>query len=368
MTSAPASSSKFFDRIDSIDRYLYGRKMKNFVIGSILVVIVMPLLDELMEVPYDRLTYYTMLFFFFYTLLLILAWVSSLRDENGKWAWKPIQSRLVTYYHILKNTARATKTNSRDEKFYRVASVMIIGAVCWKATQNLSVFVRKPLENIFDDRIDKLRNFESITRHWYGPVLIIGIGIMIYLIRTNPQILSRIKKELRQFFGNRANTWSNPSESLSIKINQDHMEKVLAGSTSQKFNQFIAALQSWKPRNFRYECEYQNSLYEHLEMVLPDSKIDTEYPIADPSRNFKGRIDIVIDETILIEMKRDSSAGAVQRAQGQIQVYSGVWSNRGPVILLLCDHEYEKAKASYAPVMLDLHKLSRPALTIVQAN
>ena len=97
---------------------------------------------------------------------------------------------------------------------------------------------------------------------------------------------------------------------------------------------------------------------------MPDATIDSEYPLKKFSGR-KGRADIVINDTILIEMKRDSSAGAVQRAQGQMAEYSVLWQNKGPVILLLCDYNFDHARAVYSSLMEDQAKLGRPVLTIV---
>jgi hypothetical protein len=93
-----ATSSKFFDTIDNIDRYFYGRKMKNFILGSISVLLIAPLLDELLEVPHDRLTYLSTWIFLIYAIIIFLAWISAWRDDNGMWSWKRAKSRLGTYY------------------------------------------------------------------------------------------------------------------------------------------------------------------------------------------------------------------------------------------------------------------------------
>jgi hypothetical protein len=45
--------------------------------------------------------------------------------------------------------------------------------------------------------------------------------------------------------------------------------------------------------------------------------------------------------------------------------YSEAWKNKGPVILLLCDYNYEHAKTAFSSAMQDLLKLERPVLTIV---
>jgi hypothetical protein len=90
-----------------------------------------------------------------------------------------------------------------------------------------------------------------------------------------------------------------------------------------------------------------------------------EYPIGSSSLANRGRADMVINNTILIEMKRDGSAGAIQRAKGQVQTYSDIWKGKGPVILLLCDYDFEHARLAYSPTMNDLAILQRPVMTIV---
>ena len=374
---AVSSTSKFFNVIDSIDRYFYGRKMKNFILGSIIVLIVAPILDEFLEVPHDRLTHLATFFFFFYVVVLFLAWISAWRDDQGKWTWACAKSRLRTYYEVFKDAAQETKTNSRDENLYKWGWRLVFGGLCWKACQNLSVFIRKPYESLFHTYAKRLRGFETLTKHWYWVTIIIGIGIMVYLFRTNHSILHRIKKDLLQLFSIKRGINSGYNNDL-IKIDADklvvtaksdgHISEIAVTDRSSLFNDFAKAMKSWKPGNFHYEYEFQNRLYRHLKKSLPNSNIELEYPIGDTSMGNKGRADIVIDETILIEMKRDSSASAVQRAKGQILQYSDIWRNRGPVILLLCNYEFEHAKLSYSSTMLDLSKLERPVLTIVAEN
>lgn len=369
-----SNTSKFFNTIDNVDRYLYGRKMKNFILGSIFVLLVSPVLDEFLEVPNDRLTYLTTLVFFLYVLIIFLAWISAWRDDSGKWTWQRAKSRLNMYYKISKDTAIETKTNSKDELLYKLGWGLFFGAICWKACQNLSVFIRKPIENITHTYRIRLRHFERITNHWYWVALIIGVGIMIYLYRSNPKILERIKKDLRQLFSGRQ-SYAGEYGNDAIKIDEDkliinsnkeeHIEAISATNKSILFNDFAVAIQKWKPNTFHYEYEYQDDLYRHLKKLIPNASIELEYPIGDKAHGNKGRADIVINDTILIEMKHNSNADAVQRAKGQMHQYSAIWNKRGPVILLLCNHDYEHAKLSYASTMIDLTKLERPVLTIV---
>lgn len=379
-TSTPnlSKASRFFNTIDNIDRYLYGRKMKNFLWGSILVLLIAPFLDELLEVPHDRLTYLSTLLFFMYVLVIFLAWISAWRDDQGKWTLARTKSRLVTYYQTFRDTAAETKTKSRDELLYRLGGFLFLGAIGWKACQNLSVFIRKPMESISHRYIMRLRNFERITNHWYWIALLVGLGIMIYLYKSNPQILKRIKNDLKELFG-RSKTGYHNNEAIKFQTgNQenlivaskrdDHLNALTSSNRSILFNEFVTSMKSWTPINCRYEYEYQDKLYRHLKRTMPEATIELEYPIGHSSTGNKGRADIVINDTILIEMKREYSAGSVQRAKGQILQYSDIWKNRGPVILLLCNYEYEQAKLTFAPTMIDLNKLERSVLTIVAEN
>lgn len=377
LTQTRTALTKLFDTVDNIDRKLYGRRMKFFIWGCLLVLILAPLFDELLGVRYDRLTFYSTLLFFIFLVVLVLAFVGSWRDDTGNWSLPRAKSRLQTYYETLKDTVETTRTTSQDENLFTLGQFLFFGGIAWKALQNISVFIRKPIEGLFSTRFSSLRKFEVFTNHYYWIPIIIGLGVIFYLYKKNPQILERIKNELRQLFGwgsDEQTKYSNEIVRVEIKptnelvINaktEQQINSIKSASNSTLFNDFATALQNWNPRGAYYEYEYQDRLYRHLRKNMPDATVELEYPIGDSSLGNKGRADIVVNDTILIEMKRDSSAGAVQRAKGQIHQYSEIWNNRGPVVLLLCDYDYEHARLSFNPTMVDLAKLNRPVMTIV---
>lgn len=377
MQDIKSNPSKFWDVIDNIDRYLYGRKMKNFLTGSVAVLIIAPLLDWILEVPYDRLTWLTTFTFLIYVLIIILAWINAWRDDKGNWTLQRAKSRLVTYYETFRDTASATRTNTKDENLYTIGFWAFLLGIGWKSLQNLSVFVRKPVQKITGHTMTRFIHFEQFTHHWYWIPILLGIIILFYLWKSNPKILKRIKEDLIQLFGRSAHRGN--SETIRIKTENsdqlvvdtgraEQMEIISANSNSNLFKDFVLALRAWQPGNCRNEYEYQDKLYRHLKKALPGHEIETEYPIGDKEHGNKGRADIVIDDIILIEMKKDTSTGAVQRAQGQIGQYSGIWANRGPVILLLCSYEYEYAKLKFSATMNDMIKLERSVLTVVATN
>jgi len=376
LTQTNTAITKLFDTVDTIDRNFYGRRMKFFIWGCILVLMVAPLLDELLGVKQDRITYFSTLVFLIFVLIVVLAFVGAWRDDTGNWTWHRAKSRLLTYYETSKDQLQTNKTNSQDENLFKLGQYLFFGGVAWKAFQNLSVFVRKPIEGLFSTRLKSFRNFERFTNHYYWVALVLGIAVIAYLYNKNPQIVERIKNELRQLFGSGSDHTKYKVEVVKISQNintelvinsktEEHVKATISSSTSILFNDFVTALQNWNPRQANYEYEYQDRLYRHLRKHLPDANIEMEYPIGENHLGSRGRADIVVNDTILIEMKRDSSAGAIQRAKGQISQYSEIWKDKGPVILLLCDFNYEKARLAFTPTMNDLTKLQRPALTIV---
>lgn len=369
--------TELFDAIDSIDRSIYGKRMKLFLWGCLLVLIIAPILDVLLGNQNDALTFYSTLIFFLFLFILLLALIGSWRDDTGNWSLPRAKSRFFTYYETLNDSFKNSQKLTQDQNLFNLGQFLILSGISWKALSNISLFIRRPLQEMLGTRFTSWRNFELITNHYYWVLPFIGISIILYLYRKDKQILNMIEIRLRHLFGwkNTGNTkYGRETVKIDIRsINQyvintntEHQINIIKStSNSTLFNEFVGALQNWNPKGAYYEYEYQDKLYRHLRKYLPDAIIELEYPIGETSLGNKGRADIVINDTILIEMKRDSSAGAIQRAKGQIQQYSEIWSSRGPIILLLCDYEYEHAKLAFSQTMADLATLNRNALTIV---
>lgn len=367
----------FFDAIDSIDRKLYGKRMKVFIWVCILVLIVAPIFDELLGVKNDRITYLSTLIFFIIIVIFFLSFISTWRDDTGNWSLNRAKSRIQTYYSTFKDTFDTTRTSSKDENLFQLGQSLFFFGIIWKALQNLSVFLRKPIEGFLNSRVTLLRQFEKVTTHYYWIPICLGIAIILYLINKNPLIFERIKNEIRQLLGwvqGEQQKRTNEIRKFETRTTKDlvinakaieQINKIKANSNSILFNDFVTALHNWNPRNSRHEYVYQDWLYRHLRKSLPGAVVELEYPIGDAILGSNGRADIVINDTILIELKRDSSAGAVQRAKGQILQYSETWGYRGPVVLLLCDYDYDHAKLSFTSTMSDLKILERPVITII---
>jgi hypothetical protein len=361
----------FFDKFDNIDRFLYGKRLKFFVWGALLVLIIAPLLDELFGVSKDKITFYSTLLFFLFIIVLFISWISTWRDDEGNFTRKRFMFQIKLYFQTSSDFVKENKGKTMNEYLYSFSILLIIGSICWKALQNVSVLVRNPIESLFGGRFEILRSFESITRHYYWIVLIIGILVLVYLYYSDKNILKKIKKDLLGLLFN----WRKNSkvgmiktENIGFVINakdEQHVNAIIKNNQSDLFKELITSLQNWNPKNCYYEYEFQYKLRDHLKKSLEEADIELEKPIGTREEFNRGRADIVIDDTILIELKRDPSAIAIQRAKGQIGQYAEIWKNKGPVILLLCNYNYEHAKISFTQVMTDLNKLDKNAITIV---
>ena len=367
-------TTKLFDSADNIDRMLYGIRMKLFIAGCFLVLFIAPLVDYFIGED-GWITFLMTLIFLLFILVLVFSFIGSWRDDNGNVTWERTKARLRTYYAILNDTLSSTKASSQIEILYRLGVFLFLGGVAWRAIQNVSLLIRK-IADIFGGALQILIEFEKFTSQFFWIPITLGVSILLYLYNSNTLILYRIKSEIRQFFGVAQNSNSKYSTEI-VSINatmvtdlvinakeERHLTEVMAMSNSMLFNDFAMALQNWNPRGATTEFHYQDRLLRHLKKILPEASIESEYPLQKFSGR-KGRADIVINDSILIELKKDSSAGGIQRAIGQVGEYSTIWQNKGPVILLLCDYDFEHAKAAYLPLMQDQMKLGRPVLTIV---
>lgn len=87
LAQTKSAITKLFDTVDTVDRIFYGRRMKFFIWGCMLVLIVAPILDELIGVQKDWFTYFSTLLFLIFDIILLLAFVGAWRDDTGNWTW-----------------------------------------------------------------------------------------------------------------------------------------------------------------------------------------------------------------------------------------------------------------------------------------
>lgn len=255
--------TKFFDKFDDIDRFLYGKRLKFFVWGAMIVLIVAPLLDELFGVSKDKITFYSTFLFFIFLLVLFISWISTWRDDEGNFTRKRFLFQFKMYFHSSSDFVRENKGKTINEYLYSFSLFLVIGSICWKALQNVSVLIRKPIESIFGGRFETLRTFESITKNYYWIILVIGILILGYLYYTDKNILKKIKNDLvRLLFNWRKNIKVGVIKTDNIGFvinakNEQLVNSIIQNNQSELFKNLMTSLQNWNPKNCYYEYEFQ---------------------------------------------------------------------------------------------------------------
>jgi len=128
--------------------------------------------------------------------------------------------------------------------------------------------------------------------------------------------------------------------------------------------ELLDALASWRPARMSYEDEYQASLHRFLRRRMPETKPVRERPVGTRAEGTAGRADIVLSDTVMIEMKRGLSTSTAQRALGQIYMYLRAWK-QGPIFLVLCEADSAMAKRFLGREIADLR--SKATVTLVIA-
>jgi hypothetical protein len=114
----------------------------------------------------------------------------------------------------------------------------------------------------------------------------------------------------------------------------------------------LQGLATWETHGARTERDYQRRLMRRLKELFPDANPRQEKYFGD-----QERADILLgddDGGILIEMKCSPTTSEIDRLYGQAIRYSGVWANRGPILLVLC-----KTPTSVTPRLAQLVTLLR---------
>jgi hypothetical protein len=122
-------------------------------------------------------------------------------------------------------------------------------------------------------------------------------------------------------------------------------------------------LAAWRPREQEREAGYERSLVRFLKKRLPGVEARTQQPF-EADDGSRGRIDVVVDDVLAIELKRGLRASAeADRAVGQIFKYAASWKN-GPVVLLLCEATWDFADQPMVRRLAELHAMGHAVFVV----
>jgi len=103
---------------------------------------------------------------------------------------------------------------------------------------------------------------------------------------------------------------------------------------------YLRYLSKWKPVFRILESDYEEDLLKYLSKALRKNKISVDNQYTIKSGNKYGRVDLVINRSIFIEIKRSIKEGERDRSMGQIIKYQNIIeSTHSPLMLLIIDDD-----------------------------
>lgn len=351
----------FLDICDEYDRKFYGHRLKLIVIFSIILIITQPFEKYLTKLLGINISELVLTFFTIFSIIILFSWIGSWRDSKGNWSIKRAFNKMKIYTELLVFHFRNI-SNLKNEERVRFYTFFLLGiGIILFGYSSLMNFVYVLIRYFTDSKLPLLVKLSLYSKQigtvsLFLSLLVILYGIKRYSINLYLGIYKRNKN-------NDLENWKefSLSDDYVINLKDDvKIDLVLNKSKSKIFFETVRLLKKWNPNISDYEYEYQDKLFLYLSKNLPEAVIEMEKPIGSLDEiHTKGRADLVIDNTILIELKKNIASSELQRAKGQIEQYLNIWKTNGPVILLICHSDFKLVKSSLDQFLKDQNKLGK---------
>lgn len=344
--------SWLLDTADAIDRGLYGARVLA-VAGAAFVTVLASALEAWLprglvarDWPQPDAPIVTALSTFLFTGLLMtlfIARLGSFRDDEGQWSVELTQRRAHELRVDVGDAFSAFGTMESALRWKAFGRVTLFVGFLVLALRNIWVLATITLDEFVGVHLSEL---EAAS---HGAMLLgIGaatIGLLTWLTGWSKLRRQPITRSLHPTEQERAQIVTAIG-ALPSTIDCNDTESVLRLARHAGHPVLVELLQllaTWKPHQRAYEDQYQASLHRFIRKRMPGSNPERERPLGSRAEGTLGRADLIVAESVLIEMKRGVNTSTAQKAMGQIQMYMRSWT-QGPVILLLCDAASENAE------------------------
>ena len=303
-----------------IDARLYGKR--SVVVGSAAAIVLVTSRLSPLAYAVALPTFATLVY------LLLIARIWSLRDEDGNWTGTGVLRRMrATAASALQ--ALDVRGVSGFEVARRASTPLVSAGL-------VACVVAPPLQLLWNSVLGVTGASASSaiiaaldTLQSAGVVSVL-VGFLLWLTWYLHVRRSALGKSFR------TSSAAVVHDGVPAVLDVWHMEEnALTAVRHEGLRKLLEALKSWRPRRCHYEDDYQQSLLRHLQKVLDGAVIRDRKPLWKQG-NLIGYPDIWISDSVLIELKRELSAGEADRALGQVWKYADAW-RAGPVLLVLCE-------------------------------
>lgn len=363
-TEIGEKTNSFLDFFREIDYYFQGRRSAIFIFGAFTIVLFAPLLDFLLQPRRLTLTFVATYLYLLFLVVSFFAWASKFRDEKNKWSFRRFKERIKLSYLIFKETFYEIKRKDNNNKYFIFGIWLFVAGFIIKALQNVSEIFRIPFQDIFGLKMSLLKTFESWTS--LGFILVfIGLLIFLYLhFSKRINLFEVFVEESQKPHVVNLNLKNNYVVNLK---NREQVSNLIQSNPDSVFRITMKNLLDWKPKYRNLEDEYELDLLKFLKKRLKEEKLSVENQYAIKSGREIGRVDLSINNSIYIEMKRKIKSSELDRASGQIIKYQRILEKTNtPLILLIVDNDYDKIKDKLTDFVRDYNNNhSQKLLSIV---
>jgi hypothetical protein len=263
--------------------------------------------------------------------ILVTARIGSWRDDEGNWSLALLGQRISAWFDDMGEftTAGGSLMVQGLGKAAAFLGLLVLGL------RNTLMLLLLVANELFGAPLATLDAAEG-TMSWIGTVsFAVGSLLIVFAwlrIRSTGKMQGLVLDEDGKAQLKNSILGLPPLIDCS---NAQELRALIEKSSHPLLKELLEALAAWKPRNSNNEQAYQASLYRTLRRRMPGANPEKERPIAADTPELRGRADLVIGDSILIELKARLTKSTAHRAIGQLRMYARAWT-QGPIVLVVC--------------------------------
>lgn len=314
------------DLAERFDEFTYGARLTIlFTLSGIYCV------TALVSAIFGQLVWekITLSLFFFVLLVYGLARLAIFRDEDGRWTWRTALQGLRGGWSRTWDWLRDYRELPPEEKADTLAQAAVMGGCLAIAVRAGIFWALAPRESI-------------LFMAWAGAgVFAIGFGLVeLYRLRKLRKSRPALPAPAQAGALARSVNGNLPAVIDLVRNGQAELQRARS-EYGDYLADLLGVLATWKPKPRGVpplEADYQASLHRHIRKNRPSLKVEREKPIKVTVEDVRRRMDLAIDDSVVIELKRSLRRTAdLDRAYTQVRAYAAEWKDKGPVLLVLCE-------------------------------
>lgn len=342
------------------DDWLHGHRRTVWVSVAVLCVVGGPVLDHLLaDEAGERASAALVLLFMGVTVALAMGRLARLRDDQRRGSFRRLRGRARTVFREFRRSvarARAARWTLWASWFGPAllrGSVVVLALR--KVSQLLRVSLREAAGMVVEDRPQARmwvgRHLLPLLRriwHWENDVqtwALFSLGLGGCLTVAAWLWMRRWQR------AGRRSVVTGALPGVFQHTDGGSIAQAVEHTDDQVLHDVLRHLHRWRPGSLEQEWMYQEALAEWLQEHLPSYSYSLEEWFGSRAEGTRGRGDIIVDNWLLIEMKKGWSQSEGQRAVGQLDQYLRGWTGGRPLLTVVCAADPQKvAQAFDGPV------------------